>query len=359
MAVLKYRDPQKGFVTVPALMGPPGSSIYSITQTNDTNPSAKNTMTIKTTDGTEVFFDYYNGHGIKEVQQTVTSTESSGINKFRFVFSDSDNHYKDVQVMNGIGITQVQQTTTSTASGGNNVISVTLSDGTSSNFTVRNGVSGGIDEIRQGAPGFIEYTSPAGNSDAGAIKTVPVGAPSELDTSSTKVCVLGVAQDSSGTVDTSALKYNTNVYVNCATGVLMGAAWNDYAEYRETKQQVKAGRVVFENGDDTLSLAYDRMIPACAIVSDTFGFAIGETKKAKTPLAMAGRVLAYPNEDRNSYKPGDAVCSGPHGTVSKMSQEEKIAHPECIIGYVSCVPTYKIWGEKNIQVDNRIWIKVI
>jgi len=101
------------------------------------------------------------------------------------------------------------------------------------------------------------------------------------------------------------------------------------------------------------------MIPACAIVSDTFGFAIGETNKAKTPLAMAGRVLAYPNEDRNSYKPGDAVCSGPHGTVSKMSQEEKIAHPECIIGYVSCVPTYEIWGEKNTKIDGRIWIKVV
>jgi hypothetical protein len=101
------------------------------------------------------------------------------------------------------------------------------------------------------------------------------------------------------------------------------------------------------------------MIPACSIVSDTFGFAIGQTKTCKTPLAVSGRVLAYPLEDRNSYKPGDAVCSGPNGTVSKMTQEEKINHPECIIGYVSCVPTYETWGEKDTKVDGRIWIKVV
>ena len=101
------------------------------------------------------------------------------------------------------------------------------------------------------------------------------------------------------------------------------------------------------------------MIPACSIISDTFGFAIGETDKCKTPLAQAGRVLAYPFEDRNSYKPGDAVCSGPNGTVSKMTQEEKINHPECIVGYVSCVPQYETWGENNTKVNNRIWIKVV
>lgn len=137
-----------------------------------------------------------------------------------------------------------------------------------------------------------------------------------------------------------------------------GAVWNDYAEYRETTP-TEPGRVVFEKGDDTLSEANERMIPACSIVSDTFGFAIGQTKTCKTPLAVSGRVLAYPLEDRNSYKPGDAVCSGPNGTVSKMTQEEKINHPECIIGYVSCVPTYDTWGEKDTKVNGRIWVKVV
>ena len=145
----------------------------------------------------------------------------------------------------------------------------------------------------------------------------------------------------------------------CSEGlVFYGACWNDYAEYRET-EHIEAGRVVYEKGDDTLSIATERMMPACSIVSDTFGFAIGETEKCKTPLAQAGRVLAYPLEDRNSYKPGDAVCSGPDGTVSKMTKEEKNNYPECIIGYVSCVPNYEIWGKNNTKVNGRIWIKVI
>ena len=101
------------------------------------------------------------------------------------------------------------------------------------------------------------------------------------------------------------------------------------------------------------------MMPACSIISDTYGFAIGKTENCKTPLAQAGRVLAYPLEDRYDYNPGDAVCSGPNGTVSKMTQEEKVNHPECIIGYVSCVPTYETWGEHDTKVNGRIWIKVV
>lgn len=163
--------------------------------------------------------------------------------------------------------------------------------------------------------------------------------------------------DDSGADPVTAIRFGgtrINSYVP-----LYGAVWNDYAEYRETKYEVKPGHAVSENGDDTLSQTYKRLQPACSIVSDTFGFAIGETEKCKTPLAMAGRVLAYPYEDRNSYKPGDAVCSGPNGTVSKMTCQEKVMYPECIVGYVSCVPTYKTWGEKDTKVDGRIWIKVV
>lgn len=140
--------------------------------------------------------------------------------------------------------------------------------------------------------------------------------------------------------------------------VLLGAAWNDYAEYRAVNGLVEPGRIVKENGNDTLSLANERLLPGCEIVSDTFGFAIGETEKCKTPIAVSGRVLAYPCEDRSTYNPGDAVCSGPNGTVSKMTREEICQYPERIIGTVSAIPDYKIWGENNILVNNRIWIRI-
>jgi hypothetical protein len=136
---------------------------------------------------------------------------------------------------------------------------------------------------------------------------------------------------------------------------LYGAVWNDYAEFREANT-TEPGRVVYEVGDDTLALTTERMMPACSIISDTFGFAIGETDKCKTPLTQAGRVLAYPLEDRESYKPGDPVCSGPNGTVSKMTEQEVRMYPHKMIGTVSSIPDYEEWGTDKVKVNGRIWI---
>lgn len=138
-----------------------------------------------------------------------------------------------------------------------------------------------------------------------------------------------------------------------------GAVWNDYAEFRATKEEIEAGRVVVENGDDTLSLATERLMPGANVVSDTFGFAIGETEISKTPLAVSGRALVYTYEDRGSYKPGDPVCSGPNGTVSKMTRKEVMQYPDRMIGTVSAIPNYDTWGTGNVEVNGRIWIKIL
>ena len=138
-----------------------------------------------------------------------------------------------------------------------------------------------------------------------------------------------------------------------------GAVWNDYAEYRATEEEIEAGRVVVENGDDTLSLATERLMPGANVVSDTFGFAIGETDTSKTPLAVSGRALVYTYEDRDSYKPGDPVCSGPNGTVSKMTRKEIMQYPDRMIGTVSAIPNYETWGTGNVEVNGRIWIKIL
>ena len=44
-----------------------------------------------------------------------------------------------------------------------------------------------------------------------------------------------------------------------SNGKVYGAVWNDYAEFRESNEQIKPGRVVIENGDDTLSLSNKRL----------------------------------------------------------------------------------------------------
>ena len=141
------------------------------------------------------------------------------------------------------------------------------------------------------------------------------------------------------------------------TTKVYGAVWNDYAEYRNTLE-VKPGQCVAEVGNGDLYATQERLIPGCSIVSDTFGFAIGETDTANTPLAVSGRVLAYPDTDRYSFKAGDSVCSGPNGTVSKMTREEIREYPDCILGFVSEIPEYETWGSGNVPVNNRIWIKL-
>lgn len=141
-------------------------------------------------------------------------------------------------------------------------------------------------------------------------------------------------------------------------GQVYGAVWNDYAEYRQTKEYIQPGYCVIETGKGDLIKSFERLQPGANIVSDTFGFAIGETEQTKTPLAVSGRVLAYPYEDRDSYQAGDPVCSGPNGTISKMTREEVREYPDRIIGTVSEIPDYEVWGTGNVKVNNRIWIKV-
>lgn len=150
--------------------------------------------------------------------------------------------------------------------------------------------------------------------------------------------------------------------IGCAKNIratkVYGAVWNDYAEYRHTQQYIQPGRCVIETGSGDLVMSIERLQPGANIVSDTFGFAIGETCDTKTPLAVSGRVLAYPYEERSSYQAGDPVCSGPNGTISKMTREEVQMYPERIIGTVSEIPEYETWGTGNVKVNGRIWIKI-
>lgn len=138
-----------------------------------------------------------------------------------------------------------------------------------------------------------------------------------------------------------------------------GAVWNDYAEFREG-DTIEPGKCVIEVGNDTLITSTERMMPGANITSDTFGFAIGETEQAKTPVAVSGRVLAYPYESREEFKKniGRPVCSGPNGTVSIMTDEEYRDKGYCAIGTISAVPDYEEWGTGKVKVNGRVWIKV-
>lgn len=167
-----------------------------------------------------------------------------------------------------------------------------------------------------------------------------------------KVYVLGVT----GTTD-NVLKYSTGVYIDAINNIIKGAAWNDIAEFRHClDKNIKPGTVVVECGKDNLTISTKRLQAGACIISDTYGLSIGETDFEETPIAIAGRVLAYPCEDIGLYNIGDPVCSGPNGTVSKMTRTEVVQYPDRIVGTVSSIPTYENWH--GIKVDGRIWIKV-
>ena len=142
------------------------------------------------------------------------------------------------------------------------------------------------------------------------------------------------------------------------------AVWNDYAECRHSSE-LEPGRCVTETSSiNGMMRTTERLMPGCKLVSDTYGTLMGETDKAKTPIAVSGRVLAYPYRDKKEYSLGAAVCSAPNGTVDIMTREEIKEYPDRIIGTVSEIPTYEVWsggaqnGKDDIQVNGRIWIYV-
>lgn len=149
--------------------------------------------------------------------------------------------------------------------------------------------------------------------------------------------------------------YNNNAIYISENNVLIGAAWNDFAELRQCTAE--PGTCVAETGTGPLIRSTERLQPGCSIVSDTYGMLIGPQEPNYKAIAVAGRVLATPFEDRELFTAGAAVCSAPDGKISIMTREEIKEFPDRIVGYVSEIPNYDVWTN-GVKVNNRIWIKV-
>lgn len=162
--------------------------------------------------------------------------------------------------------------------------------------------------------------------------------------------------DSANIPDFRAIRFG-KTRINAYTK-LYGAVWNDYAEFRTQKETVEPGYCVASTNNGQVYKTTEKFQACDGVVSDTYGFAIGETDECKTPLAVAGRVLAYFHGNREDYQAGDTVCAGPEGKVMKMTREEIKEYPDRIVGIVSEIPEYETWGSGNVEVNNRIWIKV-
>ena len=209
----------------------------------------------------------------------------------------------------------------------------------SANTPVRlaKGSDGQVLKLSSGLPtwGTDNNTKNTAGSTNSTSKLFLIGAGSQAanpQTYSNSAVMINVKADGT-TAETGSL-VATKVY---------NAVWNDYAEYRLYNDgETPYGKVVCENGDDTVSLSQKRLQKGAMICSDTYGTCMGEVENS-IPIAVAGRVLAYPLEPREQFNffIGDPVCAGPNGTVSIMTKDEAKEYPECIVGYVSAIPQYE------------------
>lgn len=159
------------------------------------------------------------------------------------------------------------------------------------------------------------------------------------------------------TFDDSSSETNIKVHSNNGFGiyidgnhVLHGGAWNDYAENR-LSEHLKPGTVVCEVGDGTLKKSNERLQPLPNVISDTYGFIIGQDNLEYSPIAICGRVLVYVNCD---VTVGDVLCADKDGFATVMTREEIMKYPDRILGIVSEIPSYDYW--EKVEVNNRVWI---
>lgn len=149
---------------------------------------------------------------------------------------------------------------------------------------------------------------------------------------------------------------NTDVGIYVTNnGVMHGAAWNDYAEKRHIKDDVIPGNVVCEVGDGSLVKATKRLQPCPYVITDTYGFVIGE--EPDTPVAVAGRALVQLSSDsRAKVAIGDCLCADNYGKASIMTREEIKEYPDRILGIVTGIPLEDKWN--GVDINNRVWIKI-
>lgn len=240
-----------------------------------------------------------------------------------------------------------------TTDNGTNIIPKTTAANVSFNDSNLNAIATTVTNMVNGNTAAAKATTATTATNANNLKTVSAENSSYFilgveTTTNTNKQVYHAAPVSGATSGNTAGIYFNN------TGALFGAAWNDFAEFRECDFAVP-GTCVVETGFGSLKISDKYLLPAASIITDTFGMVIGENTDSSQPVAVAGRVLAFV-EDKDKLQAGDALKTAPGGKLAKMTRREIRKYPDRIVGYVSEFPSYDKWND--VEVNGRIWVKV-
>ena len=355
----------KGYVLISNGSGAPTWKAASTLATGQASSVAWTNITSKPS--------YYDAKAITSISRSGTTFTATYLDGSTTTFSQQDNN-TTYTASTGVTMsgTDIRLATSGVTAG---------SYGPTANVNGSNGATISVPQITVDAYGRVTsvtnrtYTSVDTDTNTtyslsglGGVGTVTASGTAPLTLSASKSgttvtitgSIAGASSTSSGLVTTGAQSFAGNkTFTGSVTAASVhGAVWNDYAEYRAAEVDVVPGSVVYCDDDGCVKPTTERLQKFEGIVSDTFGFSIGKTDEAKTPLAVSGRVLAYTYEDRSNFHSGDAVCAAPDGKISLMTREEIVQYPDRIIGIVSEIPKYEIWGEGKVQVNNRIWIRI-
>lgn len=137
------------------------------------------------------------------------------------------------------------------------------------------------------------------------------------------------------------------------------AVWNDIADFQLLADKLEYGRCYMDTKDGAKICTHRCQMSVIGIASDTFGFGVGNGANVnrEVPIAVAGWVLAYVDEE---YECGTVLTNDEFGGLTAMTRSEKLEYPERIVAIYKRKEMDEFWGPDNLKipVNGRHWVKV-
>lgn len=137
------------------------------------------------------------------------------------------------------------------------------------------------------------------------------------------------------------------------------SVWNDLADFQLLNDKLEYGKCYFDTKDGARICNERCQMSVIGIASDTYGFGVGAgaNPEREVPIAVAGWVLAFVDQE---YECGTPLTNDESGNLTAMTREEKLEYPERIVALYKRKEMEEFWGPEGskIEVKGRHWVKV-